>query len=45
MIQIAKSAVDVGIVVADLDAQLRFYGEVLGLRYLGVMPVPNGVLH
>lgn len=45
MVQVAKPAVDVGIVVADLEQQRHFYGDVLGFPYLGAMPVPNGVLH
>lgn len=45
MAQIVKPAVDIGIVVSNVEGQRHFYGEVLGLPYLGMMPVPNGVLH
>jgi catechol 2,3-dioxygenase-like lactoylglutathione lyase family enzyme len=45
MIQLTKRAADIGIVVADLDAQRRFYGEVLGLPYAGRLPVGPGEVH
>lgn len=44
MFKIAKPAIDVGVVVSDLQAQRHFYGQVLGFPYLGEMPVPNGSL-
>jgi catechol 2,3-dioxygenase-like lactoylglutathione lyase family enzyme len=43
--KLAKLAADIGIVVADLEAQRRFYGEVLGLPYAGVLPLPGGEVH
>jgi catechol 2,3-dioxygenase-like lactoylglutathione lyase family enzyme len=43
--RIAKKALDVGVVVVDLERQRRFYGDILGLPYAGFMPVPGGVLH
>jgi catechol 2,3-dioxygenase-like lactoylglutathione lyase family enzyme len=45
MIEKAKEALDVGIVVGNLDAQRRFYGEILGLPYVGALPVPGGEVH
>lgn len=45
MISITKGAIDVGIVVAKLEQQRHFYGEVLGFPYAGSMPVPGGILH
>lgn len=43
--RIAKPAIDVGVVVVDIERQRHFYGEILGLPYAGSMPVPGGVLH
>jgi catechol 2,3-dioxygenase-like lactoylglutathione lyase family enzyme len=45
MDRIAKPAIDVGVVVVDAERQRQFYGEILGLPYAGVMPVPGGALH
>lgn len=45
MAKLAKQAADIGIVVADLAAQRRFYGEMLGLSYAGVLPLPGGEVH
>jgi catechol 2,3-dioxygenase-like lactoylglutathione lyase family enzyme len=45
MIQLTKSAADIGIVVANLEAQRRFYGEILGLPYAGQVPVGPGEVH
>jgi catechol 2,3-dioxygenase-like lactoylglutathione lyase family enzyme len=45
MIRIAKGAIDIGVVVANLRQQRHFYGEVLGFPYAGSMPVPNGTVH
>ena len=45
MVELAKQAADIGIVVADLAAQRRFYGERLGLPYAGVLPLPGGEVH
>lgn len=45
MQRIAKPAIDVGVVVADVERQKRFYGDILGLSYAGAMPVPGGELH
>ena len=41
----AKNALDVGVVVLDVERQKHFYGEILGLPYTGAMPVPGGTLH
>lgn len=45
MLKIAKAGVDIGIVVEDIAAQKRFYGELLGLAHMGDVPLPNGTLH
>lgn len=45
MIEVAKSGVDVGIMTTNEAGQRRFYGEALGLPYLGEAPLPTGKLH
>ncbi|HVZ69111.1 MAG TPA: VOC family protein [Rhizomicrobium sp.] len=45
MLRIAKSGVDIGIVIGDVSAQRRFYGELLGLADMGEIPLPNGKLY
>ena len=41
---IAKSAIDLGIVMRDAGAMTRFYGETLGLPKEGEMEMPGGVV-
>jgi predicted enzyme related to lactoylglutathione lyase len=36
--------VEIGIVVTDLDAAMTFYGETLGLLFIGEMELPNAVM-
>ena len=43
--QAAKSAVDIGIVVKDIEASLAFYVGVLGLNKIGELPLPFGRMH
>lgn len=45
MLKVAKSGVDIGIVVKDIAAQTRFYAGTLGLPKKGEVPLPNGTLH
>lgn len=45
MLQLSKLAADVGVIVKDVEGQRRFYGEILGLPYMGDVPVPNGNLY
>ena len=42
MIELSKQAVDVGIVVADIDLALRFYCDEIGLPDEGTMAMPDG---
>jgi catechol 2,3-dioxygenase-like lactoylglutathione lyase family enzyme len=44
-LSIAKPGVDIGIVIGDVAAQMRFYGETLGLPLLGEVPLPAGALY
>lgn len=41
----AKNAVDVGMIVGDIQASLAFYEGVLGLKKVQEMPVPFGTMH
>jgi catechol 2,3-dioxygenase-like lactoylglutathione lyase family enzyme len=40
-----KTAVDIGMVVANYHNQRAFYEDTLGLRHLGDIPLPGGVVH
>jgi catechol 2,3-dioxygenase-like lactoylglutathione lyase family enzyme len=41
-VEIVKDSIDLGIVVRDLEACRRFYGEVLGLPFESEMPLGPG---
>ena len=41
-VQITKDSIDLGIVVSDADAALRFYRDTLGFEQVGEMPMPGG---
>ena len=43
-VAIAKSAIDLGIVMRDAGAMTQFYGETLGLPKEGEIEMPGGVL-
>ena len=42
--ELRAGGVEVGIVVSDLDEAVKFYGETLGLPYIGDMELPNAVM-
>ena len=46
-VQLAKQAIDLGIITTNGEAMLAFYRDVLGFRYLREMPMPGGagVMH
>ena len=44
-LQAAKNAIDLGIVVGDIDAALHFYVEVLGLELVEKLDIPWGTMH
>ena len=45
-IELTRAAIDLGIVVADEDAMLRFYRDTLGLAYLNRQTTgPGGYMH
>ncbi|MDH4148282.1 MAG: VOC family protein [Acidimicrobiia bacterium] len=41
-VQLAKSAIDLGIVIRDSDASLAFYRDTLGFEHVADMPMPLG---
>ncbi|MEX2479584.1 MAG: VOC family protein [Gammaproteobacteria bacterium] len=43
--QAAKNALDVGIIVKDIDASLRFYRDQLGLEKVQEVPLWFGTMH
>ncbi|MAT65857.1 MAG: hypothetical protein CMN57_09455 [Gammaproteobacteria bacterium] len=43
--QAAKNAVDVGVIVNDIEASLAFYVDKLGLEKVQEMPLPFGTMH
>jgi catechol 2,3-dioxygenase-like lactoylglutathione lyase family enzyme len=43
--QTAKNAIDIGIIVADINASLAFYQDLLGLEKVQEMPVWFGTMH
>ncbi|NKB57455.1 MAG: hypothetical protein GKS00_14110 [Alphaproteobacteria bacterium] len=44
-IELGKESIDIGIVVRDLDAALKFYRDTLGLEYAAEMPAGGGRMH
>ena len=44
-VELTKDSVDLGIVVRDAEASLRFYRDVIGLEDQGEMPMPGGTMH
>ncbi len=45
-LKLTKDAIDLGIIVSDLERMLPFYRDTLGMEYLGEQPVgPGGVMH
>ncbi len=45
MIMPAKDSLDIGIVVSDIKASLKFYQDTLGLEFVGITPVWFGTMH
>ncbi len=44
-VELTKDSIDLGIVVSDPEASLKFYRDTLGFDYQGEMPMPGGVMH
>lgn len=45
MMKPAKDSLDLGIVVGDIEASLTFYRDILGLEFVGTMPLWFGTMH
>jgi len=45
MLQPAKNSVDIGIMVSDIDRARAFYEGLLGLTFVGTMPLPFGMMY
>ena len=41
-IELAKDSIDIGIVVRDGDAAMKFYRDTLGLEHIADTPMPGG---
>jgi lactoylglutathione lyase len=41
----AKDSLDLGIVVSDIKASLNFYQNLLGLEFVGTVPLAFGTMH
>lgn len=41
-VKLAKDAIDLGIVIRDSEASLRFYRDTLGFEHVADMPMPLG---
>jgi len=44
-LETSKDSIDIGIVVRDIDAALKFYRDTLGLEYAAEMPAGGGRMH
>ena len=44
-LEVGKESIDIGIVVRDIDAALRFYRDTVGLEYAAEMPAGGGRMH
>jgi catechol 2,3-dioxygenase-like lactoylglutathione lyase family enzyme len=45
MMKPAKDSLDLGVIVSDIKASLRFYQEILGLKFIEVVPLAYGNMH
>ncbi len=45
MMKPAKDSLDIGVIVRDIEASLAFYRDVLGLQFVGTVPVWFGKMH
>lgn len=45
MIKPAKDSLDLGVIVSDIKASLDFYQNILGLEFVGSVPLWFGVMH
>lgn len=45
MMKPAKNSLDLGIIVSDIEASLNFYQHILGLEFVGTVPLWFGTMH
>ncbi len=45
MMKPAKDSLDIGVIVSDIGASLTFYRDILGLQFIGSVPVWFGTMH
>lgn len=45
MIKPVKNSLDVGVIVSDIKASLNFYQNILGLTFVGTVPLWFGTMH
>jgi catechol 2,3-dioxygenase-like lactoylglutathione lyase family enzyme len=45
MMKSAKDSLDIGVIVSDIGASLTFYRDILGLQFIGSVPVWFGTMH
>lgn len=45
MMKPAKDSLDIGVIVSDIEASLNFYRDILGLQFVGSVPVWFGTMH
>lgn len=45
MLKPAKDSLDIGVIVSDIGASLAFYRDILGLQFIGSVPVWFGTMH
>jgi catechol 2,3-dioxygenase-like lactoylglutathione lyase family enzyme len=45
MMKPAKNSLDLGVIVSDIKASLNFYQNILGLEFVGTVPLWFGTMH
>jgi catechol 2,3-dioxygenase-like lactoylglutathione lyase family enzyme len=45
MMEIAKESLDLGVLVSDINASLKFYQDILGLKFIEKIPVWFGTMY
>jgi catechol 2,3-dioxygenase-like lactoylglutathione lyase family enzyme len=45
MMKPAKKSLDIGLIASDIEASLHFYQDLLGLEFVGTMPLGFGTMH
>ena len=45
MMKPAKNSLDMGVIVSDIKASLNFYQNILGLEFVGIVPLWFGTMH